>query len=166
MALPAIAGFYLVPDLRLADVLAAATPISGGWFRPPRDTFWEILRASSRQLDPFTAGSGWVFNTLDLYLEDRHRLTYSAFGDATIGDLLSRARGSYWLAIPPSAAARLLGALEPLAPGLDDLIAFITSEHGGDHAAEEAAAVQAALTTLKGWAREVSPGTTGLLSVG
>ena len=147
-------------------MLAAATPVSGGWFRSPRDTFWEILRGASRQLDPFTAGSGWVFNTLDLYLEDRHGLTYSAFGDATIGDPLSRARGSYWLALPPPAAARLLAALEPLTPGLDDLTAFITSEHGGDHAAEEAAAVQAALTALKAWAREASPGATGLLSVG
>ena len=162
----AIAAFYLVPDSRLNDVLAAATPASAGWFRSPRDTFWEILRATSRQLEPFTAGSGWVFNTLDLYLEDRHGLTYSAFGDATIGDPLSRARGSYWLALPSPAAAWLLAALQPMTPGSDDLIAFITSEHGAELAAEEAAAVQAALTTLKTWAREVSPGTTGLLSVG
>ena len=166
MALSAVAAFYLVPDLHLSGVLAAAIPASGGWFRSPRDTFWDVLRASRRQLDPFTAGSGWVFNTLDLYLEDRHRLTYSAFGDATVGDPLSLARGSSWLALPPPAAARLLAALEPLTLDLGDLVAFITSEHGADDAAEEATAVQAAFTTLKGWAREVSPGTTGLLSVG
>ena len=91
----AIASFYLVPDLRLPDVLAAAPPVPGGWFRSPRDTFREVLRSSSRELEPFTAGSGWVFNTLDLYLEDRHDLGYSVFGDAAIGDPLSKARGSY-----------------------------------------------------------------------
>ena len=99
----AIASFYLVPDSRLADVLAAATPAPSGWFRSPRDTFHEVLGDSSRKLDPFTAGSGWVFNTLDLYLEDRHGFMYGAFGDAEISDPLSKARGSYWLALPPAA---------------------------------------------------------------
>jgi transposase InsO family protein len=39
-------------------------------------------------------------------------------------------------------------------------------EHGPDDAMEEAAAVGAALTTLKAWLAEVSPGSVGLLSVG
>jgi hypothetical protein len=164
--LSAIASFYLVPNSRLADVLAAATPVRRGWFRSPRDTFREILGNSSRELDPFTAGSGWVFNTLDLYLEDRHGFMYGAFGDAEISDPLSKARGSYWLALPPAAASRLLAALQPIDLDLADLIAFITSEHGPDSASEEAAAARTAMTTLKGWLAQVSPGVTGLLSVG
>ena len=75
----AIASFYLVADPRLPDLVAAAIPVSAGWFRSPRDTFPEVLRSASRELEPFTAASGWVFNTLDLYLENRHaRSTASA----------------------------------------------------------------------------------------
>jgi len=162
----AIASFYLVPDPRLPDVLAAAAPAPGGWFRAPRDTFWDVLRAAGRELETFTAGSGWVFNTLDLYLEDRHGFMAETFGDAAIGGPLSKARGSYWLVLPPAAAAQLLGALERIDLDLPDLVAFITSEHGPEHAAEEAAATRAALAALKAWLAQVSPGVTGLLSVG
>lgn len=158
----AIASFYLVPDSRLPDVVAAATPVPRRWLRPARDTFWEILRGASQALDPFTAGSGWVFNTLDLYLRDRHGLIYDKFGDGATSDLLSKARGSSWLALPSTAASQLLVALNPVTLSLSDVVAFITSEHGS----EQAAAVQAALTTFKGWLAQVPAGTTGLLSVG
>jgi len=162
----AIASFYLVPDSRLPEVVAAATPAPRRWLRPARDTFWEVLRGNSRELEPFTAGSGWVFNTLDLYLRDRHGLIYDKFGDEATSDLLSKARGSSWLAVPSASAAQLLDALKPVDLKLSDLIAFITSEHGSEEAAEEAGAVQAALTTFKGWLAQVAAGTTGLLSVG
>jgi hypothetical protein len=42
----AIAAFYVVPGKRLTDVVAAATPAPGGWFRPARDTFRDVLRAA------------------------------------------------------------------------------------------------------------------------
>src|ERR1700686_434898 len=132
----AIASFYLVPDSRLPDVVAAATPVPRRWLRPARDTFWEILRGSSQALDPFTAGSGWVFNTLDLYLRDRHGLMYDNFGDEATSDLLSKARGSSWLVLPSATAAQLLDALTPLDLSLFDLVSFITSEHGSEQAAE------------------------------
>ena len=64
----AIASFYVVPAERLTDIVAAATPVPGGWFRPAHDTFWDVLRGACRELERF-AWSGWVFNTLDLYLE-------------------------------------------------------------------------------------------------
>ena len=161
----AIASFYVVPESRLPEVVAAATPVPRRWLQPARDTFWEVLRGSSRELEPFTAGSGWAFNTLDLYLEDRHFM-YAAFGDGATSDLLSKARGSYWLVLPSAAAAQLLEALNRTDLHLSDLLTFITSEHGSKQASEEAAAVQAALTTLKGWLAQVPAGTTGLLSVG
>jgi hypothetical protein len=47
-----------------------------------------------------------------------------------------------------------------------DLVTFITSEHGPDDAAEGAVAVQAAMAVLKAWLKQVSPGVTGLFSVG
>ena len=162
----AIASFYLIPDSRLPEVVAAATPAPRRWLKPARDTFWEVLRGSSKEFEPFIAGSGWVFNTLDLYLRDRHGLMYDQFGDAATSDLLSKARGSYWLVLPSAAAAQLLEALNRVDLHLSDLIAFITSEHGSGEAAEEAAAVQAALTTFKGWLAQVPSGATGLLSVG
>ena len=162
----AVACFYLVADPRLPELIAAAAPASAGWFRSARDTFPEVLRGAGRELEPFTAGSGWVFNTLDLYLEDRHGFMLGRFGDATSSDRLSKARGSYWLALPPAAAADLLRALERIDLTLADLVAFITSEHGPDDAAEEAAAVEAAMAALKAWLVQVSPGETGLLSVG
>ena len=162
----AIASFYLVPDSRLPEVVAVATPAPRRWLRPVRDTFWEVLRGNGRELERFTAGSGWVFNTLDLYLEDRHGFMYGKFGDGATSDLLSKARESYWLALPSTAASQLLVALNRVDISLSDLVAFITSEHGSEQAAEEAAAVQAALTTLKGWLAQVPAGTTGLLSVG
>jgi hypothetical protein len=67
----AIASFYVVPAERLNDVVTAATAAPGGWFRPARDTFWSVVRRAGRELETF-AWSGWVFNTLDLYLESRH----------------------------------------------------------------------------------------------
>jgi len=162
----AIASFYLVPDSRLAEVLAAATPAPRRWLKPPRDTFWEVLRGAGQELEPFTAGSGWVFNTLDLYLRDRHGLLYDKFGDEAASNLLSKARGSYWLAIPPTGAAQLLEALNRVELSVPELVAFITSEHGSTEAAEEARAVEAALTAFKAWLAQVRAGTTGLLSVG
>jgi hypothetical protein len=89
-----------------------------------------------------------------------------SYGDTEIGDRLAKARGSYWLALPPEAAARLREALERVDMNLADLVAFITSEHGPDEAAEGAAAAQAALAALKAWLVRVSPGETGLLSIG
>jgi hypothetical protein len=47
-----------------------------------------------------------------------------------------------------------------------DVTAFVASEDGPDSAVEEAAAVQAALTALKAWLAELSPGSVGLLSIG
>jgi hypothetical protein len=84
----AIASFYVVPGEHLTDIVAAATPAPGGWFRPARDRFWDVLRASGRELETF-AWSGWVFNTLDLYLESRHGLLYANFGDAVASRQLS-----------------------------------------------------------------------------
>ena len=89
----AIASFYVVQDERLTDIIAAATPVPGGWFRPARDTFWDVLHGSGRELETF-AWSGWVFNTLDLYLESRHGLIYANFGDAPMSRQLSQVRGS------------------------------------------------------------------------
>lgn len=77
----AIASFYVVPGDRLTEIIVAATPTPGSWFRSPRDTFREVLRDASHELETF-AWSEWVFNTLDLYLENRHGFMYSNFGDA------------------------------------------------------------------------------------
>ena len=77
----AIAAFYVVPGDRLTEIMIAATPSPGSWFRSPRDTFPEVLREAGRELETF-AWSGWVFNSLDLYLENRHGFMYSNFGNA------------------------------------------------------------------------------------
>jgi hypothetical protein len=161
----AIASFYVVPGERLSDVVAAATPASAGWFRPVRDMFWDTLRASSRELETF-ACSGWVFYTLDLYLESRHGLMYTNFGDAAASRQLSQARGSHWLVLPATSAVDLLAALDGVECEAGDVAAFVASEHGPDDAAEGAVAVRAALATLKAWLAEVSSASVGLLSVG
>jgi hypothetical protein len=161
----AIGSFYVVPDERLTDVVAAATPVPGGWFRPARDGFWDVLRGSGRELETF-AWSGWVFNTLDLYLEIRHGFMYANFGDAPTSRQLSQARGSDWLVLPAASAIELLAALDVVECEAGDVTAFVASERGPDGAEEEGMAVQAALTTLKAWLAEVSPGSVGLLSVG
>jgi hypothetical protein len=161
----AIASFYVVPDERLTDIIAAATPVPGGWFRPARDGFWDVLRSSGRELETF-AWSGWVFNTLDLYLEIRHGFMYANFGDAPTSRQLSQARGSDWLVLPAASAIELLAALDVVECEAGDVTAFVASERGPDGAEEEGMAVQAALTTLKVWLAEVSPGSVGLLSVG
>ena len=161
----AIASFYVVPGERLSDIVAAATPAPGGWFRASSDTFWSVLRGASHELEKFL-WSGWVFNTLDLYLENRHGFMYAKFGDAAAGEQLSKARGSYWLVLPAASAVELLAALGGVRCEGGDVTAFVASEHGPDGAAEEAEAVQAALTTLKAWLAQVSPGSVGLLSIG
>jgi hypothetical protein len=161
----AIASFYVAPDERLTDIIAAATPVPGGWFRPARDGFWDVLRSSGRELETF-AWSGWVFNTLDLYLEVRHGFMYANFGDAPTSRQLSQARGSDWLVLPAASAIELLAALDVVECEAGDVTAFVASERGPDGAEEEGMAVQAALTTLKVWLAEVSPGSVGLLSVG
>jgi hypothetical protein len=107
-----------------------------------------------------------VFNTLDLYLESRHGFSYANFGDAAISRQLSQARGSDWLVLPATSAAELLAGLAGVECEAGDVTAFVASEHGPDDAADEATAVQAALTTLKAWLAEVSSATVGLLSVG
>ena len=76
--------------------MVAATPGLGSWFRCPRDTFPEVPREAGRELETF-AWSGWVFNSLDLYLENRHGFMYSNFGNAATSQQLSKARGSDWL---------------------------------------------------------------------
>jgi hypothetical protein len=163
----AIAVFYVVPGDRLADIVAAATPAPRGWFRPARDTFWDVLRGMGRQLAPF-AWSGWVFGTLDMYLESRHGFMYGAgkFGDAAASRNLSSARGADWLVLPAHSAAELLSALDGVACEAGDVTEFVAGEHGAADAAEGAVAVQAALVTLKAWLAEVSPGSVGLLSIG
>jgi hypothetical protein len=45
----------------------------------------------------------------------------------------------------------LLAALAGVEYEAGDVTVFVASEHGPDDAADEAAAVQAALTTLKAW---------------
>ena len=161
----AIASFYVLPAERLKEIFAAAPPAPRGWFRPARDTFWDVLHSVARELETF-GWSGWVFNTLDIYLESRHGFMYANFGDADASRQLSKARGSDWLVIPAASAGELLMALADVKCEDSDVTAFIASEHGSDGAAEEAVAVQAALTTLKAWLAEVSPGAVGLLSVG
>ena len=161
----AIASFYVVPGERLSDIVAAATPAPGGWFRPARDSFRDVLQSAGRDLEKF-AWSGWVFNTLELYLESRHGFMYSKFGDDAASGQLSSARGSSWLVLPAASAAEFLSALDGVQCAAGDVTAFVASEHGVDGAAEEAEAVQAALTILKTWLAEVSIGSVGLLSIG
>lgn len=161
----AIASFYVVPSERLSDILAAAAPVRAGWWRAPRDNFRQVLPATGGRLASF-GWSGWAFNTLDLYLEARHGFMYGNFGDAAASAQLSEARGDYWLVLPSAGASQLLAALDTVEGDARDVTAFVVAEHGPDDAADEAAAVQAALTSLKAWLREVAPGTVGLLSVG
>jgi hypothetical protein len=161
----AIASFYVVPDKGLTDIIAAATPTVGGWFRRKQDAFWETLRGTGRGLETF-AWSGWVFNTLDLYLDHRHGFMFDNFGDADASAQLSKPRGTYWLVLPASSASELLLALNAVECETGDVTAFVASEHGSDGAADEAVAVQAALVALKAWLAEVAPGSIGLLSVG
>jgi hypothetical protein len=164
----AIASFYVIPGESLADIIAAATPPPGGGFRPARDTFWGVLGGSGRKLETFD-WSGWVFGTLDLYLESRHGFMYVNFGDAATSRQLSKARGSDWLVLSATSAAELLAVLDGVECVAGDVTAFIASEHGPDDSdgtAEKAVAVQAALATLKAWLAEVSPRSVGLLSVG
>jgi hypothetical protein len=79
-------------------------PAPSGWFRPTRDTFRDVLRGPSRELESF-ACSGWVFNTLGLYIESRHSFMYANFGDAVTSRPLSKARGSHWLVLPATSAS-------------------------------------------------------------
>ena len=160
----AIAAFYVVPDERLPDVVAAAAPAKAGWFRPARSTFRETLRASGRELEAF-GWSGWAFNMLDIYLRNRHGIVYDNFGDADATRKLT-ARGSYWLVLPTKSAAALLADLNGIECPFDDIVAEVVTEHGAEGANEEAKAVQAALVTLKAWLSKVTPGSAGLLSVG
>jgi len=69
--------------------------------RRARYTFREILRDASRQLETFT-WSGWVCNTLDPYLENRHHFggvqaDHIGHGNyrTRLGLKESRSRGSY-----------------------------------------------------------------------
>ena len=160
------ASFFVVEDARLASLVADAVPTPGGWLRRARDAFPEALRASSRQLEPFTEASGWVFNTLDLYLSSRHHVRYETFGDPTVTTALSRARGSAWLSLPHEHAARLLAALSGITIDQAALVSLIESEHAGEHSSEHAAGVEAAFRKLQSWLFQVPAGVTGLLSVG
>ena len=118
-----------------------------------------------RQLETF-GWSGWVFNDLEMYLENRNGFTYSKFGDDDASRQLSKARGSDWLVLPAASAAELRAALDGVTCEAGDMKTFFSSEHGPDNVAEGAAAVQAALTILKTWLAEVSPGSVRLMSVG
>jgi hypothetical protein len=160
----AIASFYVVPDERLNEIIAAATPAPRGWFHGARDTFWSVMRGSGRELEKFD-WSGRAFTTLELYLESRHGLMYYNFGNTAVSRQLSKARGSDWLVLPAASAAELLDALKGVEYEVGDVTAFIASERQSG-AVEEAAAVQSALATLKAWLAQVSPGSIGLLSVG
>jgi len=161
----AIASFYVVPDERLSEIVAAATPVPGGWFRPPRDVFWDVLRGAGRQLEAF-GWSGWVFTHMEIYVESRHGFLYSKFGDDAASRQLSAARHSDWLVLPAASAAELLTALQGVECEAGDVTAFITGEYGPADAAEGAVAVQAALAMLKEWLTAVSLGSVGLLSIG
>jgi hypothetical protein len=155
----------VVPGERLADILDAATPPPPGWFRRASDTFWDVLRSHSRELEGF-GWSGWAFSTLDLYLDARYGFMYGAFGDTDGSTMLTKARGSYWLVLPASAAAELLLALESVECGTEDVAAFLVDERGAQANADEATAMQAALATLRSWLAQVPPGSVGLHSVG
>jgi hypothetical protein len=112
------------------------------------------------------AWSGWVFNTLDLYLQNRHGFMVDNFGDADASAVLSKARGSFWRVLPASASHELLLALAAVECQTGDVTTFVADEHGPDGAADEAVAIQAALASLKAWLSEVAPGSIGLLFIG
>jgi hypothetical protein len=161
----AIASFYVVPAERLPDIVVAAAPVKSGWFRRSTDKFWRVLHDIGRELEPF-AGSGWAFNTLDLYLETRHGFMFDRFGDPDASDCLSRLRGSYWLVLPQDRTVALLAALATVPRDPEGLAVFLRDEHGTDAVDEEVAAIEAALTTLRAWLAEIPLGSVGLLSVG
>jgi hypothetical protein len=140
-------------------------PSSAPALRRPLDRFLDVLRQASRELESF-AGSGWVFNTLNLYLESRHGLMLDDQGDAASSAALSNARGSHWLVLPEAEAAALRAVLADVRCETPDATTFVVSEYGPDNADEGARMVQAALSMLKAWLSEVRPGQVGLLSVG
>ena len=161
----AIASFYVVPSERLPEIVAAATPEKGGWFRRPEDRFRATLRSLGRELDAFD-WSGWAFNMLDLYLRDAHGIVYDGFGNTLASTQMSEARRSYWLLLPGPSAAALHMAFSSIELQRTELLALIVGEHGPDEAEQEADAVEAAFLTLKGWLAEVTATEVGLLSIG
>jgi hypothetical protein len=64
-----------------------------------------------------------VFNTLDLYLEDRHGLSYPGFGDAAASGELSQTPGSDWLVIGAAFTA-LKSWLAEVPPGSVGLLSI------------------------------------------
>jgi hypothetical protein len=160
----AIASFYVLPHERLTGVVDAAAPVAAGWFRGKQDRFWAVLRGCSRELETF-AWSGWVFNTLEMYLMERHGFSYVDFGDPDVSQQLTKARGASWLLLTAASADRLRAALDGVEWDSDDVTAFVVSEHGAEAAAEGAAAAQAAFAALKTWLAELTPGSVGILAI-
>lgn len=161
----AIASFYLVPDSRLEELAVAAMPVKR-FLRRTEDRFYDVLDVVGRELPDFDVGSGWIFNTLDLYLQEAHQLGYGSYAEPRLSGQMETARGSCWLAYPAEHAARLLVALDGVQLSDAGLAAFIARDYPEDDPAEGAAVNQLAMTKLKDWLRDVPAGSTGLLSVG
>jgi hypothetical protein len=88
----AIASFIRIPITAIEGLHRAATPPKKKLFGTERDTYWDYLRKNGQEVADYK-WSGWVFNPLLVYLDEREQINFSHSSQEELAAFLTKARG-------------------------------------------------------------------------
>ena len=163
----AIALFIQIPVSAIEGLRKAAVP-TRTWYGKPQDHYWEYLRQHGRETVEFH-WSGYVFNSLLVYLEEKHGILLESEKGSEyheLAEFLWKARGSSFAVLTPAQRDAYAERLDPALFPDEELIAFDNEFNGRDDGAEALEAMKAGIDALRKALNQLEDGYITLFIIG
>jgi hypothetical protein len=118
----AIAMFFQLPLGAIEGLRSAAAP-KKSWLGKPKDTFWDYLRQHGREVVEYH-WSGYVYNSLLVYLEEKHGIYVMKSEYDELADFLHKSRGTSFMILTPALRDAYASRLDPSLFADAELIAY------------------------------------------
>jgi len=134
-----------------------------GGFREGADPFWEWFRSNTVEIAEYD-GSGFLYVTLLVYLEQRRGVDLLNLGMKEVSNYLSEKRPHLMILITPEEATRLAMKLEPSKFSVEDVMRFY--EEFDEQESPPATNIVEAVRMLYDGMQKVGPGQVMIFKVG
>jgi hypothetical protein len=130
----AIASFVQIPVSAIDGLREAAVP-KKRWIGAPKDRYWEFLRVHGRETAEYR-WSGYVYNTLLLYLEETHGINVTKSEYDELAEFLTKARHVSHAVLTPALRDAYVNRLDPELFPAEEMIAYHDEFTGRDEGNE------------------------------
>ena len=131
--MPQIATLRIVQESSIAAIRAAAEPQKAGWFRKPKDVFWDTLHDIAPDVLNLDC-SGDAMIVLFEFLREKRGFDFAGVDNHQLAEFLSKARCSYFAVFDSDVAGAFASKLEFAILSEAELAAFANHFSGTDDA--------------------------------